>query len=170
MSLRHFIALSLIASALVGVLGGCSDDDTTSPPTYTVIETFAGTGIPGISADGLLAQQSMLNLPQDMVFGPNGGLYIADWNNHRITVVGDSFMYMVCGNGTPGDPVPGSPSEIQLNHPSGVVFAPDGSLIIFAWQNSKIMSLDFASDFVDRIAGTSTGSGYGGDGGEAIST
>ena len=166
MSYRHFVTLSLAACISAALLGGCGDDDNT-PATYTVIETIAGTGVYGIGPDSLSAVQSMLNFPRDVAFGPDGNPYIADFNNHRITMVKQGVMYVVCGNGSPGDPIAGPPRDIQLSLPSGVTFAPDGKLIIFAWGNSKILSLDFANDLVTPIAGTST-SGFGGDGGPAI--
>jgi hypothetical protein len=159
--------LVIVLAVISGGLASCSDDEPTTPSaTYTVIETFAGTGALGMLPDSLPPTESPLYFPVDMAFGPDGNLYIADWNNHRITAVKDIIMVTVCGNGIPGPASDGPPSQVELNHPAGITFAPDGNLIIFAWANSKIMKLDFAANFVSTIAGTGV-AGFSGDGGSA---
>ena len=100
MPLRNKIAFALALLAIG--LAGCGDDEPVSPPTYTVIETFAGTGLPAISVDSLPAQQSALYWPQDMTFGPDSNLYIADSLNRRIRkVTPDGLIGTIAGNGQP---------------------------------------------------------------------
>jgi len=52
-----------------------------------VITTIAGTGQPGRGADGILATSSSLNSPAGLAIGPNGDLYIVDWQNYLIRKV-----------------------------------------------------------------------------------
>ena len=52
-----------------------------------IVETIAGTGAPGFSGDGGPASEARLWWPGGMAFGPDGRLYVADSNNHRIRVL-----------------------------------------------------------------------------------
>ena len=157
---------SLVLAALAAFALGCNDDPNPSAP-YSVIDTFAGSGLQGQGQDSIPALQSALNLPQDLTVGPDGNLYIADWYNHRIRMVKQGIIYSVCGTGTAGDATAGKPKEVSLTRPAGITFAPNGALIIFAWENSKILSLDFSADWVAPICGTGV-AGLGGDNGLAI--
>ena len=82
-----------------------------------------------------------LYLPQDMTVGPDGRLYVVDWNNHRIRVIGaDGVMHIVAGIGELGPSVD-DPSTDRLNHPTNVAFDPMGppdELWIAAWHNSRV--------------------------------
>ena len=49
-----------------------------------IITTVAGTGARGYSGDGGPAGQARLRFPYSVALGPDGSLYIADSNNHRI--------------------------------------------------------------------------------------
>ena len=52
--------------------------------TNGIISTVAGTGTPGFSGDGGPATLAQLSNPADVVLGPDGSLYIVDFNNSRI--------------------------------------------------------------------------------------
>ena len=49
-----------------------------------IITTVAGNGEQGYNGDGIPATQARLSHPFGVAVGPDGSLYIADWNNHRI--------------------------------------------------------------------------------------
>jgi hypothetical protein len=131
--------------------------------------TVAGTGIAGDGADLLAALDTRLYLPQDTTFGPDGRLYVVDWNNHRIRVIeADGRMRIVAGIGEL-DPSSDDPSTNRLNHPTNVAFDPLGlpsELVIAAWHNSRIMRADIATGAVIDMCGTGK-RGFGGDGGPA---
>src|SRR6185295_18831206 len=93
---------------LAALAAGCGDDRppvTTTEPITTIpgalcgggqICTVAGTGIAGDGQDGLPARETRLYLPQDATVGPDGRVYVVDWNNHRIRVVAaDRTMHVV---------------------------------------------------------------------------
>ena len=177
----------LFVRAQVGILvaalaAGCGDDiapqphpiPTTMPTTGPLcasgqICTVAGTGIAGDGADGLPARETRLYLPQDTTVGPDGPLYVVDWNNHRIRVINaDGTMRIVAGIGELGLAAD-DPSTGRLNHPTNVTFDPMGSpgeMWIAAWHNSRVKKVDLATGTLIDMCGTGK-RGFGGNGGPA---
>lgn len=146
--------LSLLV-ALIAVAcddGGASDGHCT--PAAGEICTIVGTGVAGLSPDGMDPQETELYLPQDVTVGPDGGLYVIDWNNHRVRVVRDGVVQTVVGTGYLGDAPDGPARNSSLNHPTNVSFTADGDMIIAAWHNSKILRYDPDTDTVATICGT----------------
>jgi sugar lactone lactonase YvrE len=131
--------------------------------------TVAGTGIAGDGEDGDKALETRLYLPQDATFGPDGRLYVVDWNNHRVRALnGDLTMTIVAGIGELGASVD-DPSTNRLNHPTNVAFdpmAPAGEMIIAAWHNSRIKKVTLDSGAIVDVCGTGK-RGFGGNGGPA---
>lgn len=106
------------------------------------IATVAGTGIAGDGADLQPALQTRLYLPQDTTVGPDGRLFVVDWNNHRIRVINaDGTMQIVAGIGELGPNVD-DPSTDRLNHPTNVTFDANGLMVIAAWHNSRVKTVD----------------------------
>ncbi len=145
--------------------GMMDDDDTDTTADKPVITTVAGTGLAGENGDGLPAADTYLYLPQDMTMGPDGLLYIIDWNNHRIRRINnDGTIETVAGTGELGPADDGPALYQQFNHPTNVTFDHDGTMIIAAWHNSKVKRLDLATGVVENLAGTG-GRSFGGDDG-----
>lgn len=167
-------------------LVGCGDDRAPTdseppidpPPTPTTgplcasgqICTVAGTGVAGDGRDGLPARETRLYLPQDITPGPDGRLYVVDWNNHRIRAIGaDGVMKIVAGIGELGA-TPDDPSTERLNHPTNVAFDPMGppeEMLIAAWHNSRIKRVDLVSGAILDICGDGR-RGFAGNGGPAV--
>lgn len=174
------LALAL-AAASAGSMG-CSGEDTggegdepeVCPDQPGIACTWAGTGAVGLNGDGKHRLDTMLYWPEDLAFGPDGTPWILDWNNHLIrkvrsdgtveTVVG-SFV----GDGPPDQSdltEPGAPGlTVSLNHPTDIVFLPNGQLLFAAWHNHKIRKVDPVSGNVIVLCGRD--GGYAGDGGPA---
>ncbi|MEK8019718.1 MAG: RHS repeat-associated core domain-containing protein, partial [Candidatus Parabeggiatoa sp.] len=133
-----------------------------------ILETIAGNNFQGYSGDGGLATEALLFHPYDLAFGPDGLLYIADTYNHCIRRINeDGTISTIAGNGSPyfsGDG--GLASEAEFHYPSGLAFAPDGSLYIADESNHRIRRIS-----VDGIVTTVAGRhfGFDGDGGPATS-
>jgi NHL repeat len=173
--MRGLIALLLPAALVIG----CGDDPPANPGNPLTktgalcgsgqICTVAGTGIAGDGEDGLPARQTRLYLPQDMTVGPDGRLYVVDWNNHRIRAVGeDAKMHIVAGIGELGPSVD-DPSSGRLNHPTNVTFDPMGPpdvMVIAAWHNSRVMKVQVGTGAVTQVCGTGK-RGFAGNGGPA---
>jgi hypothetical protein len=162
----------LAAAALAAAMAGCGDDVQPPPlpvacvPAAGLICTVAGTGIAGDGADDLAALETRLYLPQDVTVGPDGRLYVVDWNNHRIRVRrDDGTLHIVAGIGELG-PASDDPSTGRLNHPTQVTFDPAGHLVIAAWHNSRIKTMDADTGELIDVCGNGARA-YTGDGGPA---
>lgn len=164
------------------VLAGCGTDastDTCSNVSGTAC-TWAGVKHQrGFNNDGLDKAKSWLAYPADLTWGPDGHAWIVDWNNHRIRrVQDDNTLKTYIGTGYEGDGSPGETdrlplgnapgalgTEVALNHPTDLKFAPDGTLVVASWHNNKIRTMDPTTGIVKVLAGDSYG--FAGDGGPA---
>ena len=170
MTARSSIAMAALMIA-AGAAAGCGDD--TNPPVSKacvpgsgVICTVAGTGIAGDGADDLVALETRLYLPQDVSIAPDGRLFIVDWNNHRIRArQPDGTLHIVAGAGELG-PDSDDPTADRLNHPTQVTFDAAGNMVIAAWHNSRIKTVDLATGAILDVCGTGK-RGFAGDGGPA---
>jgi hypothetical protein len=107
---------------------------------FTLIETVAGTGAAGYNGDGP-ATDASLNNPRDIVFGPDGRLYVADEWNDRVRAIDldAGTITTVAGNGVRtfgGDG--GQATAASLNRPTGLEFDADGNLYIADSYNHRI--------------------------------
>jgi len=180
------ILAALIVAPLLAACGDdtpartSSDSSTPTPPSESgpgarmlcasgQICTVAGTGIAGDGADGLPALQTRLYLPQDTTVGPDGRLYVVDWNNHRVRVItDDGTMHIVAGVGELGVAAD-DPTTDRLNHPTNVTFDPMGpptEMWIAAWHNSRIKKVDLTTGTIIDVCGTGK-RGFAGNGGPA---
>ena len=121
-----------------------------------IISTIAGKGTPGFSGDGGLAAQAQLNLPYVIAFDPTGNLYIADFGNNRLRIVGvNGVIYTAAGNGTAGfNGDSGSPVSAQLHFPSGIAFDTAGNLYFADYENNRVREI--ASGVITTVAGDGT--------------
>ncbi|MCB9796184.1 MAG: hypothetical protein H6741_26100 [Alphaproteobacteria bacterium] len=125
--------------------------------------TYAGTGLAGLGAEDVLATESHLYLPQDLTFGPDGNAYLLDWNNHRVREVdADGMIHTIAGSGLLGDGPEGPALTAAFNHPTNIAFDPNGTLVIAAWHNSRIMTVDLDTETLEYACGTG-GRSYNGD-------
>ena len=148
----------LIAIALVG----CND---VCDPSEGVLCTVVGTGKAGLSGDGLDARTAALYTPMDVTVGPDGRLFVVDWNNHRIRAVNaDGTIETVAGSGLLGDGPPGPALEADFNHPTNVEFDDQGRMWVAAWHNSRIRRVDLVRGVLEDVCGTGARA-YVGDGG-----
>lgn len=106
-----------------------------------IIETVAGNGDQGFSGDNGLAIEASFNNPRDIVFGPDGRLYVADEFNHRIRAIDltTGIITTIAGNGQEGFSGDGGlATEASLNRPAGLDFDAEGYLYIADTYNHRI--------------------------------
>lgn len=134
-----------------------------------VIETVAGTGIPGFNGDGGAATAARLNFPAGIALAGDGGFYIADGLNHRIRYVdARGNIRTVVGNGYPAFSGDGGPASLaQVNFPFGVDLDALGNLFILDANNYRVRWIDVTSGLIYTVAGNGL-PGDDGDGGPAV--
>lgn len=167
------------------VLTGCPvgpDSDTPDPAPERCDEsesgnicTWAGTEVAGFNGEGLDRRDSWLYFPVDVEFSEFGPPTVLDWNNHRIRTLGDDdTLRTVMGSDFVGDgppdlsdrTAPGAPgTSINLNHPTDVIYLPDGTMWHTSWHTHKARCMDLTTGLAYVCAGG--GAGFGGDGGDA---
>ncbi|MSP24012.1 MAG: hypothetical protein EXR75_02385 [Myxococcales bacterium] len=152
--LPRFVQIATLGAALAGCDPEAVDEHC-SPKSGTIC-TVAGVEHAGFSGDGGPAFDAALYLPQDMTVGPDGNVYLLDWNNHRVRRVraSDGVIETVAGTGLLGDGPPGPALKADFNHPTNVIFDSDGKMIIAAWHNSRIKVVDLESGELIDTCGT----------------
>ncbi len=158
------IALTISLGAL---LFGCAGNASDPPCDRTVVGnicTIAGTGQSGYAGEEGPALEASLVAPMDTLTAPDGTLYVLDWGNHRIRrITQDGVIHFVAGNGELGSI--DSPETGNLNHPTGMIFDPTGTLIyVAAWHNSKIRILDLSTNLLVDSCGDGRRAYFGDDG------
>jgi sugar lactone lactonase YvrE len=130
-----------------------------------MIDTFAGTGVPGSSGEQGQALTSQLNAPFSVAADATS-VYIADSSNNRLRQVQilDGFMSTVAGNGQQGFTGDGTPAtSFALNAPSGIIVA-NNTLVFVDTGNRRLRRL--AGSTLSTIVSDGSG-GFSGDGGPA---
>ena len=110
--------------------------------TTGVIDTIAGTGLPGGGGDGGPATAAELHGPQSVVVDASGAIFIADWNNRRIRRIHpDGTMQTVAGL-VGGRVESGGPAlESRLTLPLAITPTLDGRLLIVEQSARRIRAL-----------------------------
>ena len=152
---------------------GEDDGGVDAAPEACVLEaggicTIAGSGEASYSGDNGPALLATFSLPTDTVTGPDGTLYILDWNNHRVRkLTAEGTIEHVAGRGELGGGLD-EPALSDFNHLSNAIFNQAGTrLVIAAWHNSQIREFDFATQEIHTTCGDGRRA-YFGDGGPAL--
>jgi sugar lactone lactonase YvrE len=140
-------------------------------------------GIPGhdgFTPDGADRFNMDVYWTMDMLFASDGTVWFDDWNNHLVRrVMQDGKVVTMVGWTDPifpGDGVVGNPGaerteqgapglDVRLNHPTDLVELPTGEVLIMAWHNHKLRTVDPETGMVRIICGA--GAGFIGDNGPA---
>lgn len=160
----------ILFSFLLLFVSGCTKDDsaTNTGPVEEqdgMLYNVAGhAGDPGGGGNDAAAKDAYLYWPQDGFVTPSGEVLLMDWNNHCVRKIGtNGIITRYIGSGNLGDDKDATATDIDLNHPTGIVLGPDGNLWMAAWHNWKVKKIDPSSMFLTAPIGTSQG--FEGDGG-----
>ncbi len=105
------------------------------------VATVAGTGVQGDGGDGGPAITAQLDYPRDLELGPDGRLYVADTDNHRVRAIDRTTgtIATVAGTGQAGFSGDGGHAKnARLQRPFGIAFDADGALYIADTMNSRV--------------------------------
>lgn len=162
------------------VLAGCPGDPDIQDPCEGLEPGHACTWLGIKGEDGFNGDhhrvQTRVNQVQDLVFLPDGTAWFSDFNNYQLrrihpdgqveTMVGWTDPVFPGDGPLDGIPAGGAPGEEwRLNHPTNLLVDADGNIVLIAWHNHKVLSIDAETGFVTVKCGR--GAGYAGDGGPA---
>ena len=104
------------------------------------VQTLAGTGTPGSTGEGGPATDAQLNEPHGVAQGPDGTVWIADTENHRVARIRpDGTLETVVGTGKPEHTFDEAlAADVALYRPQNVTVDPDGRVWISDTLNSRI--------------------------------
>jgi DNA-binding beta-propeller fold protein YncE len=109
------------------------------------IRTIVGTGQKGATGDNGPGREATLNGPKHLCVDRDGGIIIADTENHIIRkfTPADGKIVRLAGSGKRGTGGVGGPAlEVELNQPHGVYVHPSGHLYISDSSNKRILKLE----------------------------
>jgi DNA-binding beta-propeller fold protein YncE len=109
------------------------------------IRTIVGTGQKGLGGDGASAREATLNGPKHLCVDHDGGIIIADTENHVIRKYSsaDGRIVRLAGSGKRGTGGVGGPAlEVELNQPHGVFVHPSGDVYISDSSNHRILKIE----------------------------
>jgi len=136
--------------------------------TKGMMTRYAGSGESGFSGDGGPAIKANFKTPAGLAFDPEGNLYIADRENHRVRKLDTSGnISTFAGIGKAGFSGDGGPAvSAKLNLPSGLATDEKGNLYISDRSNDRIRVVD-KKGVIRTYAGSGV-AGFQGDAGPAL--
>lgn len=132
------------------------------------LSTLAGNGGYGFNGDGGPATQATLWEPIAVAVGPDGSVYISDFQNVRVRRVGtDGIIRTFAGNGH-GDALGdgGPATQAGLQWPLGLAVGADGRLYMVDNYSGRVRMVD-SQGIITTVAGTGADDASG-DGGPAL--
>lgn len=100
-----------------------------------------------LGASGPGNGQGQFNAPHGLAVAPDGSLYVADSNNHRIQKFDPSGKFLLAFGSFSGANNP-NPQEGTFNEPWGVAVGPDGSVYVADTWNHRIQKFDSNGNFL----------------------
>jgi hypothetical protein len=168
-----YVSAFVLAGTLAAACGGPDDE---APACDVPGDACTWLGVPnkvGFTKDGRDKLDTTIYWSMDTLFASDGTTWFIDWNNHLVRkVTKDGTVHTVVGWNDPvfpGDGDLGAPAlertpdgdlgtNVQLNHPTDLYEMPDGSILLMAWHNHKLRSIDPATGNVRILGGG--GNGY----------
>jgi sugar lactone lactonase YvrE len=119
-------------------------------PVEEIVDPFDGkyNQIPAASLIGSVGTEpGMFLRPRDVAVAPDGSIYVADTDNHRIQHISpDGNVLQVWGSF--GDVTTGSAPGGTFNQPWGIAAAPDGSVYVADTWNHRIQKFSSTGEFI----------------------
>lgn len=162
--------LTRLMPLAVLAVGCTAERDPCASPMPGMICGVAGTGEAAFNGDGLLAAATAFYLPSQVRRGPDGLLYIMDFNNHRLRRIAvDGVVTTIAGDGFHAGAIPGAlATESSLENPVDFDFLPDGRVVFVSYHDPRVIMIDHDGT-LRIVAGAEAGiRGDEGDGGSPL--
>ncbi len=134
-----------------------------------VITRVAGTGVNGLSSDGIPALDAELDGPFGLALDGDA-LYVAEINNHRVrrVALATGLITTLAGTGISGDSGDGGDAATaEFASPYGVALDGAGGLYVADHDSGRVRRVDLDAGTIAAAIGAG-GYGFGGDGGPAL--
>lgn len=132
-----------------------------------IISTFAGTGKPGPSPDGVSIAGTPLNGPRSLDFDRQGNLWLATREGNQVFKfdLKAGVIRHVAGTGEAGFTGNGGPAKAAtLSGPKGIALDADGNVWLADTESHSVRMIDMRTGMLELIAGTGKkGDGSDGD-------
>lgn len=161
------IALAVGTALWLAATTGCGPE---APPCDEVgiVCRVAGNGVASFDGDGKAAVDSGLYLPSTVRVGPDGLLYVMDFNNHRLRrIEPDETLQTVVGTGIHAVAVEGALARsTPLENPIDFAFDSSGAVVLVGYHDPRVLKVALDGR-IEVLAGTGS-VGDGGDDGPAL--
>jgi hypothetical protein len=151
---------------------GCEGDEPPCLDRPGAVCAIAGTGELAFNRDGLPPEETHLFLPSAARRGPDGLVYVVDFNNQRLRVVGDdALVHTVVGSGEHAIAAEGArATESPLENPIDFAYLSDDRLVFVSYHDPRVLVVEHDGT-IGVLAGADDGVvgiiGNEGDGGPA---
>jgi hypothetical protein len=133
-----------LGAVIVFAANGCGAGDACDAGTGGTICPQAGTGEAAFDGDGKDAHITSFYLPSQVRRGPDGLLYVVDYNNHRLRrIEADDTVTTVAGDGFHAGATLGIPAtESSLENPIDFDFLPDGRIVFVSSHDPRLLVVE----------------------------
>ena len=132
-----------------------------------IVTTIAGTGVPGMGAEGVPATETECNsIEVGLWADPDGAVFYSDCGGRVRRIDGETGIVTTVLGGTSvrdGGPA----AQAFVNTPNGIAAGPGGRVYFADSGNQRIRGIDPVTGVVRTVAGNGARA-YGGDGGPAV--
>lgn len=107
------------------------------------VSSLAGTGLPGLSADGTAASKARISRPNGIFVAQDGTVYFSEVGNQRIRrITQNGILETVVGTGSSAFGGDGGPAtDASIENPSGLFIDAGGNLFFSDSGNSRIRKI-----------------------------
>jgi sugar lactone lactonase YvrE len=136
-----------------------------------VVCAVAGTTNMGFNKDGLAPDKTDMYLVSEVRRGPDGLIYMMDFNNHRLRRINaDGVVETIAGDGFHAFAMTGvAATDSGLENPIDFDWLPDGRIALVSYHDPRVLVID-DDGILHALAGTGElgATGSEGDGGAAL--